>query len=271
MRYIFAILVFLSTYAASAQYWFGPAIGGQTTSFVYQEPKYKSDSFNVSSNYGMQYGMFFIYQASEKYAVQTELLFQKVRRTVDNYGISTDTVVSKTNYNFLSLPISLRWNFGGEPVHFYIAGGPVLSYWLGGSGKLYAVENQEFGQWEPYKFVFKQSKSSDTQRAVVRPNRVQYGLQVSTGTYFDLQSGGRLLFDLRYVFGHSNMAFNGNTDFKVSPYYHENFKFRNNTLSLSLSYLFMYDVQLQRKGMSTIDDSNQRKKKERRKNKRKRH
>jgi hypothetical protein len=244
--------------ALHAQYWFGPRVGLQRTDFIYQDSEYKKDSFNVSNHFGGQYGLMVIYQASEKYAVSGELFYEQISKKVTNKEDDEIPIYSQTSFRYLSLPFSLRWNFGKEPVFFYVAGGPKLSYWLGGSGEILLDEFNQSKTIEdpiPYSVKFKREKGGDfDRRAVVEANRVQYGLQVSTGMYFDVVSGGRILVDLRYAFGHSNMAFNGNTDYTYSEY-EENFEFRNYTLSATIAYLFEYDVALQRKGSSTNRNS----------------
>lgn len=264
MKHLLPVFLLLLITQANAQYWFGPKIGGQRTDFIYQEEDYKTDSFNVGEDYGMQFGLVMIYQATEKYAVHTELIYERINKEVTNKEDDDIPVFSQSTYNYLSIPLSLRWNFGREPTYYYISGGPKLSFWLGGSGEIYLDEFNESRAIDgplPYDFAFKQANGGDqNSRAIVEANRVQYGLQAGGGVYFDIATGGRLLFDLRYAFGHSNMGFNNNADFSFETY-QENFKYRNYSLSLSVAYLFEYDVELQKKGMSTIRDSNKRKRK----------
>ncbi len=252
-HFLFLSLVCFCT-VAHGQYWFGPKGGIQRTDFIYQDSKYKSDSFEVSSDYSGQFGLVLIYQASEKYAVHAELNYERLNKQVTNKDEDEIPIFSKTRFHYLTIPFSLRWNFGREPVHFYVAGGPKLSYWLGGSGEILLDEFNEARTVDapiPYSLHFRQSKGGDSdKRSIVEANRLQYGLQVSTGVYFDIVTGGRLLVDLRYSFGHSNMGFNDNSDFTFETY-EENFEFRNYSLSISLAYLFEYNVALQRKGSST--------------------
>ncbi|MFY0608261.1 MAG: PorT family protein [Cyclobacteriaceae bacterium] len=251
------ILIVFSLFAisANAQYWFGPKVGLHRNDFIYQESNYKSDSFDVKSNYNGQYGVVLVYQATEKYAVHGELYYERLNKKVTNKDGSDIPVYSKTNFNYLSLPFSLRWNFGREPTHFYIAGGPKLSLWLGGSGEILLDEFSEDKTVEgplDYKMRFTSNRSDrgNNYRTIAEANILQYGLQVSSGVYFDVVSGGRVLLDVRYSFGHSNMGFNNNPDFSFDEYT-EDWEFRNYTLSVSLAYLFEYNVALQRKGAST--------------------
>ena len=77
-----------------------------------------------------------IYQASEKYAVMAELIYERINRKVTEKEGSDIEVYSKSVYNYLSVPFSLRWDFGREPTYYYISGGPKISYWLGGTGEI---------------------------------------------------------------------------------------------------------------------------------------
>lgn len=163
------------------------------------------------------------------------------------------------NLNYLMIPFALRWNFGSEPTHIYVSGGPKISFLLGGSGRMELDEFDEFRGGEPlvYRLVFDQDKADgNTKLALTDVNRVQFGLAFGTGMYFDLRTGGRFSIDLRYAFGHSNVGFNQNASFNEFAGYSENFRYRQNVLSLSLAYLFEYDVELQSKGKSTIQKSN---------------
>lgn len=263
MKYTLVLLSFLAFYQAQAQYWFGPKVGVQRTDFKYQVPEYKKDSFDIKTNYNFQVGGVLVYQASEKYAIHGELVYERIRRKLSNKENDEVPVTSDIVFNYLSLPFSLRWNFGTDPFHVYISGGPKLSYWLGGSGKIYLDEFLEFGDGETrhYDIVFRQSKSGSdiTKMAVVEANRIQYSLQVATGFYFDLIEAGRIMVDFRYSFGHSNVGFNGNSDFQFDSY-EENFRFRNNMASISVAYLFEYDAKGRVRGMSTIKESNKRRK-----------
>lgn len=271
MRYLLLFFFVFLFVKANAQYWFGPKIGGHRTDFMYQEPAYKADSFDINFDYGGVYGLTVIYQATERYAVQGDLSFMRVNKKVRNSSGSVSPVISDLNFNYLNLPISFRFNFGGSPIHFFVAGGPVINFWLGGNGRMFLEEfSEEDNIYDPvpYKLMFKQEKGGTlSNRSLLTANRVQYGLQMSAGVYFDLPSTGRVLLDFKYSFGHSNMGFNGSPDFSNFDTYYENFEFRNNTLSVSVAYLFMYDTELIKKGSSTSLKTRQQQKEEKKKNK----
>lgn len=264
MRFTLLILIFFCWFQSNAQYWFGPKVGLQRTDFIYQDDEYKKDStFDIGADYGFHAGGVIIYQVDDRYAVHGELLWERLTKLVTEKEGEPVPIYSKSNYNYLSVPFSFQINLGRGPVHLYAGIGPKISYFLGGTGLLDLDEFDEAsGEPKDYRFVFKQQKSDGVTRlAVPEANRWQFSLTANAGTFLDLQGGGRLSIDLRYSFGHSNVGFNDNPDFNDFVGYSENFRYRQNILSLSLSYLFEFDVAEQSKGMSTLEDSNKKKKK----------
>ncbi len=251
-------VIFLLAFDLSAQYWFGPKVGFHRTDHIYQATNYKSDSFNVKPNYNFQFGAVMTYQASDKYSVHTEVNFERYGKSLENFE-GDPQAISKSNSGFLTVPFVLRYNFGKAPFLFYINGGTKLSYWLYQNGTL---ENEFLQEGEPpildYRLVFRDDSSTDfDRRNLERPNRLQYALLAGGGMYFDLANEARIMLDIRYSFGHSNMGFNGSRDFDFEPYV-EDFEYRHNALSISVGYMFEYNAQLQRKGRSTNKLSNKR-------------
>ena len=248
--------IFFSLATVKAQYWFGPKVGVQRTDHVYQDATYKSDSFNVKANYNFQVGAVLTYQASDRYSVHTELNFERYGKNLANRE-GTPEATSKSNSGFLTVPLAIRFNFGRAPYMFYLNGGTKLSYWLYSNGTL---ENAFLQEAEnptlDYRMVFGEETTGQfDELSLERPNRLQYALIVGGGVYFDMRNEARIMLDIRYSFGHSNMGFNGSTDFDFEDYI-ENFEYRHNALSVSVGYLFEYNAQLRRKGRSTNRESN---------------
>ncbi|MEQ8473156.1 MAG: outer membrane beta-barrel protein [Marinoscillum sp.] len=256
-----SVLMFLGL-QGNAQYWYGPKGGVNRNQFVYQSDTYL-DSFNVKPSYSFEVGGVFIYQASDMFSVQLEMYYERTKKSLTDNELTGFDVTSKTTNSFISAPALFRVSFGGEPIHYYISGGPRIRYWMGGRGTISLDQFDEFGEgdrvWNRLAFKQKNSNTINNVYAVPEGNRIQYALVAGGGMYFDLQFGGRLLLDFKYTFGHSNMGFNGNSDFEFQEYT-ERFTYRNNTMSLTASYLFEYDAKGARKGMSTIKASNKKKK-----------
>lgn len=254
------ICFFFFSGVSNAQYWFGPKVGGNFSNFIYQNSEYSSDSFNIDASYNFEIGGVFIYQATDMFSVQGEVFYERLNRDLENKDGISPNVISNMTYHFVSVPMNFRVSFGNEPVHYYLGGGIKLKFLVGGNGYIESGE-PEFGEEgkDIKKLVFRQSKSNvlNGTYAIPDANFMQFGLSVGGGVYLDLRTNGRLLIDAKYTFGHSNMGFNNNVDFfnDVSGYT-EKFDFRTNTVSLSLAYLFQFDVKLQSKGMSTSKESN---------------
>ncbi len=266
MKYIkrLSLILLLSalSFGANAQFWYGPKAGINRNDFTYESETYL-DSFRVDASYSFEVGAVLIYQANEIFSVQTELFYEREKRKIQGDPELDITSSSDTKNSFLSLPAMFRVSFGKGATHYYLSGGPKLQMWLGGQGTIDSGDGEFFEEDKEWnRLVFNQNKSNISEKvyAVPEAKRFQYALVLGGGVYFDLYFGGRLLLDAKYAFGHSNMGFNNNQDFTFLEYT-ENFEYRSNTLSISLAYLFEYDMLESRKGMSTIKASNKKKKK----------
>lgn len=251
-----SIFIFLG-FQSFGQYWFGPKVGGHRTDHIYQIDSYKSDSFNVKTDYNFQFGAALTYDASDSYSVHTEINFERYSKDIENKE-NLPQAISQSNSGFLTVPFLLRFNFGKAPFLFYLNGGTKLSYWLYSNGTL---ENEFLQEAEnpvlDYTLAFRSVSDDFTRLNMERPNRLQYSLLAGAGFYFDLANESRVMVDFRYSFGHSNMGFNGSRDFFFEAY-SENFEYRHNALSISIGYMFEYNAQLKRKGRSTNRESNRR-------------
>ncbi|WP_258105777.1 PorT family protein [Marinoscillum sp. MHG1-6] len=265
MRTFTFLAIFLFTIlSADAQYWFGPKAGVSLSSFKYQSPRYTEEDVKVSPTFNFEAGGVVIYQASELFSVHGELYYEQIRKDLESrFDLGYDASSSTTNH-FISAPMLFRMTFGRTPpVHYYVNGGIKMRFWVAGKGQINGGESEfEQGLLKYDKVVFQQSKSDIENGVVAVPqaNIMQFGLAVGGGFYLDLITKCRLQVDFRYYYGHSNMGFNGNPDLTVGIYgYNERMSYRNNTFSVSVSYLFEFDQQLQRKGRSTNAESNKKK------------
>ncbi|WP_258101634.1 PorT family protein [Marinoscillum pacificum] len=262
LKSLFVITFGILSLSASAQFWFGPKGGINRNDFIYQSESYL-DTFTVNPTYSFEIGGTMIYQANDMFSVQTELYYEREKRNVSGKQEVGVGSTSQTKNSFLSAPALFRVSLDYGATHYYVSGGPKVQMWLGGKGEIVDGDG-EFVEPEKVwdRLVFKQSKSNTAGGvyAVPEGNRIQYALVAGGGVYFDLYFGGRLLIDCKYTFGHSNMGFNDNQDFKFIDYT-ENFRYRSNTLSITMAYLFEYDMKGAKKGMSTIKASNKKKKK----------
>ncbi|WP_421765290.1 hypothetical protein [Ekhidna sp.] len=256
------------------QYWFGPKVGVSYIDHVYQDKTYERDSFNVATDINMQYGFALMYTATDRYSVYGEINYERVGKRVKDIQTDGEDVNASMINHFISAPVMLRITLGRVPFHYYVNGGPRLAYWLGGKGTIFLEEFVENlpdpdnieEAIKPYKITFNSDKALEGNRstALVRdPNRLQFGLTVGSGMYFDLANGTRLQIDARYTWVHSNMGTNsGSRDTNFGgENYRENFEYYHNIGTVSIAYLFGYNSELKRKGKSTSKESNKKKKK----------
>lgn len=276
MRFLisFGCVLFLSV-SLNAQYWIGPKVGYHYTIHDYQDDLYL-DNYKSEDNHNFEAGLVVTYTASDRYAVHGELFWEQIGNKVVNE--SGFTVVSTSQFNYLSAPILLRVSMGHTPVHWYLNAGPKVSLWLNGKGNIKYADDEAGGLDGivdvDYKIVYSSGKAQGTEKFayVDRANRIQYALTAGGGFYLDLANGARMMFDARYNWGHSNMGFNTDVndargallvgsqiDIPRSGY-QENYEYTHNTLSFSIAYMFEYNTQLKRKGGSTSKDSKNTKK-----------
>ncbi len=264
----------LITLYSTAQYWIGPKFGYHYTIHDYQDDNYLDD-YRSLNNHNFEAGVVVTYTASERYAVHGELYYEQIGNRIKNR--SNFEVDSETRNNYLSFPILLRVSMGKSPVHWYVNGGPKVSFWMSGRGNLAYADDEGgpdgFTRHE-YKVVWRRSKAGeggDPPYHVYEANRLQYALTAGGGFYLDLANGARVMVDFRYNWGHSNMGFNRDYNepegtLTINPPniplsgYQENYEYTHNTVSVSIAYMFEYNTQLKRKGGSTSGESKKTKK-----------
>ncbi len=261
--FLFTLLIFICQ-NLSAQFWFGPKFGFQRTSFKYHNEFQDFPLFNnsdlvqkdiydkVKANYNWQTGAVMTYTASVKYAVHTELFYERIVKRVTSEAFEIN---NRSTYNFVRVPLLLRVTQGREPVYYYVNGGPQVGYWI--SGKVRSnesVKQQGDSEFTNYKIVFDRDKAGDNEIGLDKAQRLQWGLLLGGGALFDLRTGGRLQLDLRYNWGHSNMGSNKNSNLLVEIA--ENIEQSNQRISVSLAYLWGYNPADARKGSSTNDLTN---------------
>ncbi len=281
MRVLLSVLlVVMFSTISFGQYWFGPKIGISYIDHVYQDKTYEKDSFNVDTNINYQFGLAFSYSATDKYSVYGELVYERIGKELRDKDTDGDLVKSEMTNHFISVPVMLRVTLGRVPFHYFVNGGPRLSYWVGGKGTHDLIAFEEFppvadDDGNPLPVEYKLKFDSDnaapddfTTAFVAKPNRVQFGLTLGGGVYFDLVSGSRLMIDFRYTWVHSNMATNTTRDTNLIrgstgdlDFYRENLEYYHNIATVGVAYMFGYNSELKRKGKSSNKESNKKKKK----------
>ena len=191
-------------------------------------------------------------KASDNFALHTELLYSSVSKNI----LGTNGYeINRERYNYLSTPILLRGSMPLGALEVYLNAGPSVSYWLGGKGFLRHTELIELEIYEAdYRIAFGEQTFDELIEGTVhvtRPNRIQLGLEGGAGVI--IPTGGTyIMVDLRYHWGHTNMA-KPDTEYVDLVFYNDNLSFANHSFSLSFAYLYELDlVKLTRKGKSKV-------------------
>ena len=257
---LFAFVLLFIGQTAYGQYWYGLKAGIHRTSFNYQNEETIFDIGGrelvqnrlyrpVEADYNYEFGAMLSYTASDRYAVHGELLFEKVSKEVTSQD-GAYFIDNSFNYSYLSVPLFLRVMTGSEPVHYYFNLGPKISYLLRANGTLFIDDFNEVSQGpRDVQIVFNQSDAGEISKVVLdRPNRLQYSLNLGVGMLLDLRTGGRMMIDLRYSWGHSHLG--SNTDSSLLGF-GENAEYTNQILSFSIGYMISYNPSELLKGTST--------------------
>jgi len=224
----------------------GPKVGIQASRTVYNEPE-MVDIYRSYPSLAYHAGGVMNVKVSDMFSFQTELLYQITKKHVENREIGD---WQKESYQFLSLPLLLRASMPWGRNEIYVNAGPSISYWLAGRGEVFHGEVLEFDmEVLPYDIAF--SGEEDTYRFIVEEaNRFQLGLDLGIGTVLPM---GRnfLMVDLRYTFGHTNMA-RETESYIPLPFFRHDLLHTQQVLSLSAAYLFNFDIYSMRtKGKSS--------------------
>ena len=147
----------------------------------------------------------------------------------------------------------------GKQFKWYLGIGPNLSYLLKGTGSL---ETSELGEILVhrinYKMAFKKDAAevADNEMTVKEPNRLQLGLNLSSGLAFEPLGLGKIMVSLRYEFGHSFFSRDGQGIVRQSTDYIDDLKVRNQGFRLSFAYLIDLKTDEKKRGKSTIKKKN---------------
>jgi hypothetical protein len=192
----------------------------------------------------------------------------------------------EARYNYIDLPILYTAEFKSKigryrEFKWYFGAGPVVSYWLGGKGKFYNSEvNENFPQLDTagllnYTIKFgvpdtlAASNSPFSHLYVPNANRLQLGLNFSTGVVFEPVGFHKIMLTVRYEIGHSFLSRKSRGNFAMSEIlFEDDLRIRNNALVVSLHYLIDLKTDQRMRGKSTKEETNRSSKKVRRQKRR---
>lgn len=216
----FLLISFLN-YSQNSKIKFGVQAGLNYSNFRgYEVPV--SPLYSESPAYAYLGGLNFEYQIKEKLSLKLELNYERKSQKADNFIELTDTdgftksynFSSKKNYDYLVLPIMLKYNFSNKN-SFYLNGGPFIGFLLksnltNGLGKIDGLNN------EPVE-------------TTNLNNKTDFGLSIGLGKTIEINGKNSIFIEIRENLGLTNTSKNkvwGNGEVKT------------NSLNLIVGYSF---------------------------------
>jgi hypothetical protein len=254
--------VFFFQFELGAQILVGPVAGGQMNWMVFDDQDNK-DLYKVSPFINFHAGASLSFRAQKRFFLQSSILYSQKGKTLKSKDNSNTQ--NKTKFRYIDVPILYTAEFnaklGKNKVYkWYLGAGPTISYWLGGSGVLTHGDLNENNinppSYDlPYKITFNKTPETVTtnEMNIVEPNRIQLGLNVSTGLIFEPIKTHRLMVNARYAFGQSFLSRESKGEFGLPGilYYQDELKVRSREVVLSLHYFIDLKPDQRKKGKST--------------------
>jgi hypothetical protein len=148
--------------------------------------------------------------------------------------------------------VLFRITFFRRKYQYYFVAGPNISYWLGGKGKFANTQYiMNGGEEFSYQIGFDERDANEGKLYIQSPNRLQFGLDIGTGVMWPISRSQKIMVELKYGYGHTNMG-QANSSALGSRHYSDNMEASSHVISLSGAYLFDFNLRGWRKGKSTI-------------------
>lgn len=259
----FFLLVFISAISYGQKFSVGVK-GGVHSSWTHFSDKEDRSYFNTKPGLGYTGGILIAFPLKNNFSFYSEAAYSVKKRRVlwaDN------TWENRNTYNFIDLNMLLRksflWHIREDlPMKWFVNVGPEVSYWMGAKGKI-VTETET-----PYDIVFNDSTDYSFKRLYYNNlNRWLFSLSIGVGFEAPLRNNKRLLFELRFISGHTNFgrknktetitgssgrSVNENAYIEILGY--EDYSLLQNlkTLQFTTAYIIDMDVKESRKGKSTL-------------------
>lgn len=157
-------------------------------------------------------GLNFEYQMKEKLSLKVELNYERKSQKGDNNIEITDTngfsqnynFTSKKNYEYLVLPLMLKYNFS-DTNNFYVNGGPFIGYLL---------ESNLTNDLEKIDGL-----NNDPVETTNLNNKTDFGLSIGLGKTIEINEKNSIFIEIRENLGLANTSKNkvwGNGDVKTN-------------------------------------------------------
>jgi hypothetical protein len=278
MKAALAMVVFLfASGTGYSQLYFGP-VAGPMVSRVSLFEKLDREGFKSFPSMGFYAGGMVSMKVHETFFLSGTLIYSQKGKWVKGKE-GNEEYNSKSQQRYIELPIFYTLEFrhrsptaGGfvRQYNWFIGGGPIISYWLGGKGYLqsgYLYEN--FVDKLEYNVTFGLANEDLHEEYdyntmnVEDPNRWQLGLNVTGGVALQPVGLQRIVIAGHLEIGQTFLSRNSPGYFPATFVDADILKARWTSVRLSASYLFDTKISEAKKGKSTKDKEVKRKKKRR--------
>lgn len=161
-------------------------------------------------------------------------------------------------YNFIDAALLLRrsfkFNLGKNiPATWFANIGPHVSYWLGGKGTVGSIGNDG----TKYKIQFVDSllatHTDFNTLYMVDANRWLFGADIGIGMTAPIKSTQRVLIELRFTWGHTFYGGLTSANYNWIEFSDRNMRTNERVISLTVAYLWDFDLKERKKGRSNKD------------------
>ena len=207
-----------------------------------------------------------IFPMKKRYSFETEVGFsQRGRKILSN----EDTWINSGTYYYCDFSMLLRKSFSfrlrkNVPALWFVNAGPNVSHWLGGHGKI------GINQFQRYDIVFKPMPETPTgtepdfdKMYFTHVNRWLFGINIGVGFVAPLRRSQKVLTELRYTSGHTFYGDVNSASWRTLGF-SDNLRSNEKFLSLTVAYIFDFNLKEAKKGKSTKDKEVKRRGKRRR-------
>jgi hypothetical protein len=260
---LFVFLPFISSEAAG-QVLIGPT-AGVNVSWISYDNKDLKDVYNITPVIGYHAGLDVSFQVRKRFFLNTSFIYSTKGKL--EKGELDELHRNEVSYRYFEVPIIYTAEFkgkfgkGNREYKWYVGAGPNISYWLGGRGTISSSDFDEVNVLAyDYKIVFRKEPDQvqSGEMGVLDPNRIQLGLNVSTGFVFEPMGYQKFMIMFRYELGHTFLSGETNGTFP-GILYQDPMRVRNQGFRISMSYMVDLKISERKKGKSTSKESRRRK------------
>jgi len=207
--------------------------------------------FNSGVKTGFLVGGVIEFPLKKRYSFTAEFAYAQKGRTVK---FNDNTWKNNATYHFMDFSMALRRSYDVRikkdvQSRLFFNIGPNIEYWLDGKG---SVSTDAVSS--PYTVVFdKQPDSNFNYNYLNNVNRWLFGLDVGVGVDANITKTQRLHTELRFTYGHTYLGTKNSSSHIEILGFEDSLQANLKTLSLTVSYMFDFDLKKSKMGRSNKD------------------